>query len=122
MAVIKTTEVDAWFVDYDNPQKELLLKIRDVVLSADPRMQECIKWKTPTFAYKGNLFSFNPRSKKHASLLFHTGASIEGAFPLLEGETPVARTAKIVDADQLEQVTEQLRTIVKVWCDTNDKK
>jgi len=98
-------------------KKELLLAIRDIVLAADPRIEECVNWKIPTFANKGNLFSFNPRSKKHASLLFHTGAQIEGSFSLLEDETSVARTAKIANLDELARVTSQLRAIVKHWCD-----
>jgi len=112
----KTHEVEQWFAEYDNPQKELLLAIRDIVLDADPRIEECIKWKTPTFACGGNLFSFNPRSRKHASLLFHTGAQIEGDYSLLEGDTPVARTAKIVDLAELENVKDQLIEIVQGWC------
>ena len=116
----KSTEVDDWFAAYDNPQKELLMAIREVVLAADERISECIKWKTPTFAYKGNLFSFNPRTKKHASLLFHTGAQIEGDFPLLEGDTPVARTGKIADLAELENVTPQLQQIVVAWCDSKE--
>ena len=116
----RSKEVDDWFDAYENPQKEVLLAIRDIVLSADPRIAECIKWKTPTFAYKGNLFSFNPRSKKHASLLFHTGAKIGGDFPLLEGNTPVARTAKIADLEELKSVEDQLKAIVVHWCDRQD--
>ena len=58
-------EVDAWFDRYDNPQKNLVLAVRDVVLEADPRVGECIKWQAPTFTYQGNIASFFPRSKKH---------------------------------------------------------
>jgi len=78
-------EVDEWFSKYDNPQKEVMQKIRKIILSSDKRISECIKWSSPTFTYKGNIASFNPRSKKHASLLFHTGAKIPGKFPHLEG-------------------------------------
>jgi uncharacterized protein YdhG (YjbR/CyaY superfamily) len=52
--------------------KDAMLRVRDVVLAADPRIDECIKWQTPTFTFGGNLASFNPRAKKHVSLLFHT--------------------------------------------------
>ena len=41
-------EVDAWFEAYESPMKAAMLRARDVILAADPRMDECIKWKTPT--------------------------------------------------------------------------
>ena len=69
-----TKEVDAWLTKYDNPMKPLVKRLREIILAADDRIDETIKWQTPTFAYKGNLASFQPRAKKFASLLFHTGA------------------------------------------------
>jgi hypothetical protein len=32
-------------------------------LPTDGRVTESIKWKTPTFAYEGNIASFNPSAK-----------------------------------------------------------
>ena len=70
----RSKEVDAWFARYDNPMKEVVERIRMIVLGADRRIDECIKWQAPTFTYRGNLASFFPKSKKHASLMFHSGA------------------------------------------------
>ena len=56
-------DVDAWFDRYDNPQKELVLAVRDVMQAADPRVGECIKWQAPTFTYQGNIASFFPKAK-----------------------------------------------------------
>ena len=66
-------------VKYDNPMKPVVQRVREILLAADKRLEEVVKWQSPTFVYKGNLASFNPRSKKHASLMFHTGASRAGA-------------------------------------------
>lgn len=49
----RNPEVDAWFATYDNPLKAEVQRVREIVLSADPRDTECIKWKAPTFVYKG---------------------------------------------------------------------
>ena len=78
-------EVDVWFDGFEHPLKEVMYRVREIILDADDRMDECIKWKTPTFTYEGNLMSFNPRSKAHVSLLFHTGATIPGDHPRLDG-------------------------------------
>ena len=47
--------VDAWFEKYDSPQKDLVQGVRQVILDADPRVTETIKWQAPTFMYKGNI-------------------------------------------------------------------
>ena len=64
----RSREVDAWFARYENPMKDVMQRLREIILDADPRMEECIKWQAPTFTYKGNLASFLPKSKQHASL------------------------------------------------------
>lgn len=59
-----------------------------------------IKWKTPTFSYQGNIFSFNP-AKNLISLLFHRGAEIPGNHPRLDGEGKLARTMRFADLDDV---------------------
>lgn len=114
---MRTQEVDDWFDAYDLPQKALMQAVRAAMLAADPRLGETIKWKTPTFTCKGNLASFNPRSKKHVSLLVHNGARIPGDFPSLEGAGEEARTMKFVDAADLEAKRAELQRLVVAWCD-----
>ncbi|MCW5713038.1 MAG: DUF1801 domain-containing protein [Bauldia sp.] len=113
-------DVEAWLAGYDNPQKPLVLEIRRTILAADRRIGETIKWQTPTFVYKGNLASFQPRAKKFASLLFHTGASIAGDFPMLEGGVSVARYMRFSDLADVAAKAPDLRRIVKAWCDQRD--
>jgi uncharacterized protein YdhG (YjbR/CyaY superfamily) len=87
---LTTAEVDAWFERYDNPMKTVVQEVRKVILEADPRIEEVIKWQAPTFVYKGNLASFYPKSRQHASLMFHVGTTIPGKYPSLEGAEPRA--------------------------------
>jgi len=93
--VARNPDVDAWFAESDNPIKPAMLAVRELAL-ADPRIEESIKWKTPTFAYEGNIFSFNP-AKNFVSLLFHRGAEIPGDHPRLEGDGKLARTMRFAD-------------------------
>jgi hypothetical protein len=109
------SEVDEWFEAYDNPMKEVIQAVRDVIL-ADERITETIKWKSPTFMYKGNMASFNPRSKQHASLMFHTGASIPGDQPGLEGGGDTARYMRFGDPAEVEKAADRLRAEVAAWC------
>ena len=92
-----SAEVDAWFDDYESPLTGAMLRVREVVLSADERMEECVKWSTPTFTFQGNLASFQPRAKKFVSLLVHRGSEVPGDHPVLEGDAPLARTMRFAD-------------------------
>ncbi|MBI4219360.1 MAG: DUF1801 domain-containing protein [Chloroflexi bacterium] len=76
----QSKEVDAWFKRYANPMKDVVLRVRAIVLGADPRIEECVKWQAPTFTYRGNLASFYPKTNQHASLMFHTGRKFPGSI------------------------------------------
>ena len=109
-------EVSVWFSQFHHPLKEVMLHMRAVLLEADSRIEECIKWKSPTFVFKGNIASFNPRTKAHASLMFHAGASIPGDFPHLEGTGNVARYLKVTSLQEARQLAPELRRIARSWC------
>ena len=111
-------EVDAWFDDYEHPVKDAMLLVRLIILD-DDRMTETIKWKSPTFMYEGNMASFNPRTKSHVSLMFHTGASIPGDHPRLEGGGETARYVRFSDLAEVETARAELEAIVDAWCESS---
>jgi hypothetical protein len=112
--------VETWMAAYENPKKEVVARVRETILEADPRITETIKWQTPTFVYKGNLASFQPRAKQFASLLFHEGASIPGTFPRLQGGGDHARYMQIIDLADADAVADELGAVVRAWCDARD--
>jgi hypothetical protein len=116
-----SSEVDEWMARYDNPMKPVVEAVRQAILAADDRVAECVKWQAPTFTYKGNIASFFPKSKAHASLMFHKGAEIEGDFPNLEGDGKEARTMKFTDLDDLAAKSAELQSIIRAWCDQKDR-
>jgi hypothetical protein len=120
VAMPRRPEVGAWFERYDNPMKPVVQRIRDIVLAADPRVDEVIKWQAPTFIYKGNIASFYPKSRQHASLMFHLGAKIPGSHPRLEGTGDTSRVFKVTDLDDAEVARPELESIVRSWCDWRD--
>lgn len=110
-------DVGAWFDDYDHPMREAMLRVREIIL-ADERITETIKWKSPTFMYEGNMASFNPRTKAHVSLMFHTGASIPGEHPRLEGDGETARYMKFADLEDVESARADIEAVVDAWCES----
>ena len=114
-------DVVAWMEAYDNPQKPVVQAVRELILGSDKRITECIKWKSPTFVYEGNIASFNPRSKQHASLMFHTGAKIPGKHSVLEGGGETARYIKFADLDDVKKKSKKLQAVLRAWCKDKDK-
>jgi len=80
-------------------------------------MGECIKWKAPTFTYRGNLASFYPKSKQHASLMFHQGAKIPGDHPRLEGTGDTSRVLKLGSVEEADAAAPDIERLVRAWCD-----
>jgi hypothetical protein len=114
--VTTSAEVDDWFAARAHPLADAMQRVRQLILDADPRVTESIKWKTPTFSYRGNITSFNP-AKNLVSLLFHRGAEIPGEFPRLEGEGRLARVMRFTDLDDVERGADELQAVIRAWCD-----
>ena len=113
----KNKEVDAWLKAYDNPMKPVVAAMREVILKADTRVTEAIKWQAPTFIYEGNNARFFPKAKSHASLMLHKGAVIPGDFPNLAGEGEEACSFKVASLDDLEAKADELAAILVAWCE-----
>ena len=107
--------VDAWFETYDNPQSDLVQQVRTAILDASPDVTEAIKWQAPTFAYRGNIASFYPKSRSHVSLMFHQGASLPDPTGMLEGTGEVSRVAKFLGHDDLAAKRDALQDLIRAW-------
>ena len=115
-----TSDVERWFGELDHPLPEAMQRARQIILGADPRVTETIKWSTPTFVYKGNIISFTP-SKTTISLMFHKGAEIPGDHPLLEGDGRLVRTMRFTDVAGVETGRHDIERAVIAWCNWRDE-
>ena len=113
----RNPDVDRWFDDADHPLDPVMRRAREIILAADDRVTESIKWKTPTFAYKGNIASFNP-SKNVVSIMFHRGSEIPGDHPRFEGDGRLVRTMRFSDTEELEAGRADLEAVIRAWCDS----
>jgi hypothetical protein len=111
----RNPDVEAWLEAYENPQRELVVKIREFILGIDPAVTEAIKWQAPTFMYQGNIASFFPKAKKNVTLMFHQGASLADERGLLEGEGDVSRVARFIDDADFEAKKPALRAVIEDW-------
>ena len=116
----KNLKVDEYMQTLDNPRKDLWEDLREIILNVDPKMEEDIRWGAPTFIYKGNLATFNPRAKKFVTLTFHTGAYIDDPEGVLEGDAKEARVFRVTDRNELEQKKSALELVVRNWIQSKD--
>ncbi|HET6770352.1 MAG TPA: DUF1801 domain-containing protein [Actinomycetota bacterium] len=120
-AMKKNPEVTAFFRTLEHPLKDAMEQVRTIMLGADSRITEAIKWKSPTFIYEGNIASIEPRSKKHVSVLFHQGAALPGKHPLLEGGGETVRYMRFADLEDVKKHRSHLEATVKAWCFLKDR-
>ena len=115
--VAKDHEVQSWFTDLHHPREDVLRRIREIILEADPRMSELVQYRTLHFVYEGDLASFVQLKKRSVTLMFNVGARIPGRFPHLEGDGPNARFMRFAELAEVEARADELARIVTAWCE-----
>lgn len=118
--VNKTKKVEDFITRKKSALSAELLRVREIILETSDKIEEDIKWSSPTFIYKGNIASFIMNSKKHVSLMFHYGASIPDKHGLLEGDGKTARVAKFIDSKDIEKKKKALQAVIKEWIKLKD--
>lgn len=91
--------------------------VREIILATDPRVEETIKWSSPTFLYKGNIASFFMNAKKFVSLMFHKGALLPNDSGLLTGDAKEGRTARFANLEDIAAKKEALESVIREWID-----
>ena len=109
-------KVDSWFERLDHPLKDGLTEVRRIIRAVDPRIQESIKWSTPTFSFNGDIVSIQSNAKKFVSLMFHRGAEIPGKHKGLLGTARLVRTMKFMDLPEVKRRRKELESVIKAWC------
>ncbi len=99
------------------PAEPILRRVRDVVMWADDRMTEYLKYGTVQFACKGDFANFVRHDRKAVTLMFNRGAKIKGNFPSLEGTGPSARFMRFGDLADVDSKTGELSKMATAWCD-----
>src|ERR1700686_3906333 len=110
-------DVERWFAEKKLPTEPTIRGVREIILRADRRMTEFVKYGTLTFAYDGDFATVVQVSdKKQASLMFNRGARIPGKFAHLEGTGPSARFMRFANPAEAQARAAELSKIVVAWC------
>ena len=117
----KNPKVDEYLEKKAHPLTKEIQRIREIILGVHEKMEETIKWSSPTFMYKGNMASFFMNAKKHVSLMFHKGAFMDDKTGLLQGDGKEGRVAKFSGLEEIEERKKDLETVVLTWIEMQDK-
>jgi hypothetical protein len=81
-------EVDDWFSGLDHPFKSTMQRVREIILEADPRITELVKYGTVSFVCANPMGSFvQVKDIRQVSLMFNAAGRLKGDFPHLEGKS-----------------------------------
>lgn len=114
------SDVDIWMARFDDPMRDVVERLRRIILHADDKVRECIKGSTPTFTYKGDLASVHADATRFASVLFHQGALIPGTYPHLIKEAGGGRSLHVVSIVEAEALRDELTAMVRSWIAMRD--
>jgi hypothetical protein len=112
-------DVETLLAEKQHPMDAEIRRVREIIL-ADDRISEAVKWKSPTFMYKGNIASYFLNAKSHVSLMFHKGATIPDPLNLLEGDGKESRVARFTDLADIEAKKEALEAVIAEWIQLRD--
>lgn len=97
-----TEKVDDFMRKLAHPLKAEIEAVRAIILRANNKIAERVKWNAPSFHYKADLYktdlvTFNPRAQKQVHLVFHHPAIVTIKSNLLEGDYPDRRMLYLAD-------------------------
>ena len=82
-----TEQVNEFMEKLDHPFKAEVQMIREIIRNVNSNITEQIKWKAPSFSYKGEyLVTFNLRDQQKIHLVFHNPVISKVKSKLLKGD------------------------------------
>jgi len=112
----KVDQVDHYMEKLEHPFKQEVERLRSIMLNANPKLQERVKWNSPSFFYIKDLAAFNLRAKGYVQIIFifYDGNMIED-FSLLQGNWKDRREARFYGMVDIEAKQPALEQLVNNW-------
>lgn len=76
MASVKSQRVEDFIAALDHPYKPEIVELRQIILGADPRIGEEIKWNAPSFYTTQHFATFQLRAKTGVQIILHLGTKV----------------------------------------------
>jgi uncharacterized protein YdhG (YjbR/CyaY superfamily) len=112
--VSRTDKVDEFLENLSHPLKAEVEAVRSIIKGVNKDINEEIKWKSPSFNYKGEyLVTFNLRDEKRIHLVFHNPMIARVKSELLEGDYKDRRMAYFADMKDVKAKKPMLEKALK---------
>ncbi len=112
--VSRTDAVDKFMLELSHPLTAEVETVRSIIKGVDKNINEEIKWKAPSFNYKGEyLVTFNLRDTKRIHLVFHNPMIAKVKSDLLEGDYKDRRMTYFADMKDIKTKQKELIKVLK---------
>ena len=110
----RTDKVDEFLENLSHPLKAEVEAVRSIIKGVNKDINEEIKWKAPSFNFKGEyLVTFNLRDEKRIHLVFHNPVIAKVKSKLLEGDYVDRRMAYFADMKDIKAKKPMLEKALK---------
>lgn len=112
----KAGQVDDYMEKLEHPFKQEVERLRSIILNANPKLQERVKWNSPSFYFVKDLAAFNLRASGYVQIIFifYDGNMIEDSS-FLQGRWKDRREARFYSMDDIEAKQPALEQFVNNW-------
>jgi len=112
--VSRTDKVDEFLENLSHPLKAEIEAVRSIIKGVNKNINEEIKWRAPSFNYKGEyLVTFNLWEEERIHLVFHNPQISKVKSKLLEGEYKERRMAYFADMKDIKAKKPMLEKALK---------
>lgn len=112
--VSRTDKVDEFLENLSHPLKAEIEAVRSIIKGVNKDINEEIKWRAPSFNYKGEyLVTFNLWEEKRIHLVFHNPQISKVKSKLLEGDYKERRMAYFADMQDVKTKKPMLEKALK---------
>ena len=118
--------VDEFMSQLEHPLKPEIEALRAVILGADPRIREEVKWNAPSFLIDDHFATLKLHPVDAVQVIFHTGAKkkarplqmvVDDPAGLLKRLAPDRCLATFHDMQDVQARGSELARIVEQWID-----
>jgi hypothetical protein len=119
-------QVEEFMSGLDHPLKEIVTATRTLILDANKKLTEHIKWNAPSFCIdEVDKITFNLHNKEYVMLVFHKGAKAKSSTnkePLFKDDSGMLEwvasdraVLKLLSIAEVKSKSEQLKKLVNHW-------
>jgi hypothetical protein len=124
--------VSAYIEKLEEPTRQIVETLRQIILNTDPEIAEEIKWNAPSFYYSGEMKLFDPKEyrrhivvmnfHKRILMVFPSGAKIDNTSGLLTGDyNDGRRLVEVKSMDDVKNIIPALQDAIKDWLSKVEK-